>query len=609
MSRLELQFKSNSAQIVEELYEDLSRRISNGSASVCPVDTTRAFIEMCHSQTCGKCTPCRVGLLQLKHLLTSVMNGEATYDDIDLIEETALAIFDSADCAIGYEAAEMVYKSVKYCRDDYEEHIENKRCTCLTSQPVPCVSLCPANVDIPGYVALVKAGRFEDAIKLIRKDNPLPTTCAYICEHPCEDRCRRAMIDSPVNIRGIKRVAADLSGKVDPPKNFKSTVKEIAIIGGGPAGLSAAYYLQLMGHQTTIFEMMPKLGGMLRYGIPNYRLPKNRLDDDIEAILKTGVKIIHNKKIGEDISFDDLSKTYDATLITIGASSDKKLGLEGEDNEDVISAVDFLRKVGLGIGENLEGKKIVVIGGGNVAMDAVRTSVRLGAENVYCVYRRRTADMTALDAEIEGALAEGVELVTLKSPKKFEIENGKLKGIWVSPQMISSIKNGRAGVKDSGEEDIFIECDKIIIAIGQDIETDHYEEYGIPVERGKIFSLPSGGFLGIPNIFSGGDCASGPATVIKAIAAGKVLAANIDEYLGYNHEISVDVDIPEADNLYREPMGRSELHERNANERKLDFEEIEKCLNTNEAMQESSRCLRCDHYGFGIFKGGREKLW
>lgn len=609
MSRLVIQDKPRSQEIVEGLYDDLSRRISNGSASVCPVDTTRAFIEMCHAQTCGKCTPCRVGLLQLKHLLTDVLNGEASLSDLDLIEETALAIFDSADCAIGYEAAEMVYKSVKYAREDYEEHIKEGRCSCHTEQPVPCVSLCPANVDIPGYVALVREGRFDDAVRLIKKDNPLPTTCAYICEHPCEDRCRRSMVDSPINIRAIKRVAVDQAGMVDPPENAKSTGKNIAIVGGGPAGLSAAYYLQLMGHQTTIYEMLPELGGMLRYGIPNYRLPKDRLDDDIEAILKTGVKVVHNKKIGEDLPFEELEEAYDASLITIGASTDKKLRLEGEDHPDVTSAVDFLRKVGLGDGEDLRGKKVVVIGGGNVAMDAVRTAVRLGAENVTCAYRRRTQDMTALPAEIEGAIAEGVELLTLKSPKRIVIENGKLKGIWVSPQMISLIKNGRASIKDSGQDDIFIPCDKIIVAIGQNIEIDHYEEFGIPVQWGKIFALPNGGFDGLPNVFSGGDCASGPATVIKAIAAGKMLAANIDEYLGFRHEISVDVDIPDADNLYREPMARSELHERRADERKLDFEEIEKSLTANEALQESSRCLRCDHYGFGIFKGGRERIW
>lgn len=609
MTRMELHTKSNSQQIVEELYEDLSRRISSGAASACPVDTTRAFIEMCHSQTCGKCIPCRAGLLQLKHLLSDVLKGNADLSHLDLIEETAKSIFDSADCAIGYEAAEMVYKSIKYCRDDYEEHILNGRCTCLTSQPVPCVSLCPANVDIPGYTALVKEERYEDAIRLIRKDNPLPTTCAYICEHPCEDRCRRSMVDDAVNIRAIKRVAVDFAGKIDPPQNSKSTGKKIAIIGGGPAGLSSAYYLQLMGHQTTIFEMLPELGGMLRYGIPNYRLPKNRLDDDIEAILKTGVKVEFNKKIGKDIDFNDLSKDYDATLITIGASTDKKLGIAGEENKDVVSAVNFLREVGLGKVDRLDGKKVVVIGGGNVSMDAVRTSVRLGADKVYCVYRRRISDMTALAAEIEGALAEGVELITLKAPERLEIDNGNLKGIWLKPQMISDIRNGRASVKDSGEEEIFIECDKIIVAIGQNIETSHYEKAGIPVSKGKIFSLPNGGFDGIPNIFSGGDCASGPATVIKAIAAGKVLAANIDEYLGYHHEISADVEIPSADNEYRRPRGRCELHEREANERKFDFEEIEKCLNKNEAIQEAGRCLRCDHYGFGIFKGGREKLW
>ncbi len=609
MSRLELRSRSNSQLIVEDIYDDLSRRIKSGPIGVCPVDTTRAFIEMCHSQTCGKCVPCRVGLLQLKHLITDVLRGNADISVIDLIEETAKSIYETADCAIGYEAAQMVYKSVKYCRDDYEEHIKSRRCTCLNTQPVPCVSLCPAGIDIPGYIALVKEERYADAIRLIRKDNPLPTTCAYICEHPCEERCRRNMIDDSINIRGIKRVASDYAREVDPPKCNISTGKKIAIIGGGPAGLSAAYYLQLMGHQTTVYEMLPKLGGMLRYGIPNYRLPKKRLDDDIDAILKTGVEVKFGIKIGVDIDFNELSKKYDATLITIGASTDKKLGLEGEDNENVVSAVKFLREVGLDKAKRLDGKKTVVIGGGNVAMDAVRTAVRLGSEKVSCVYRRRTADMTALPMEIEGALAEGVELITLKAPKKLEIIDGVLKGIWVTPQMISKIKDKRANVIPSGEDDELIECDNIIVAIGQDIETKHYEDAGIPVAKGKIFSLPTGGFDALPNIFSGGDCASGPATVIKAIAAGKVLAANIDEYLGYRHEISCDVEIPIPSKDDRQPCARTELGEREACDRKNDFEEIEICMPKKAAMQECGRCLRCDHYGFGIFKGGRENLW
>ena len=609
MSRLELHSSSNSQLIVEDIYEDLKRRIASGPSGICPVDTTRAFIEMCHAQTCGKCVPCRVGLLQLKHLITDVLRGTADISTIDVIEETAKSIYETADCAIGYEAAQMVYKSVRYCRDDYEEHIKSGRCTCLNTQPVPCVSLCPAGIDIPGYIALVKEKRYADAVRLIRKDNPLPTTCGYICEHPCEARCRRNMVDDAINIRGIKRMAADYAGVVDPPKCEQSTGKKIAVIGGGPAGLSAAYYLQLMGHQTTVYEMLPELGGMLRYGIPNYRLPKNRLDEDIEAILKTGVEVKFGVKIGVDIDFNELSKQYDATLITIGASTDKKLGLEGEDNESIVSAVKFLRDIGLGKGERLDGRKTVVIGGGNVAMDAVRSAVRLGCEKVSCLYRRRSADMTALPAEIEGALAEGVELITLKAPKKLEIVDGVLKGIWVTPQMISSIKDGRASVVPSGEPDQFVECDHIVVAIGQDIETKHYEEAGIPVAKGKIFSLPTGGFDALPNIFSGGDCASGPATVVKAIAAGKVLAANIDEYLGYRHEISCDVEIPIPSKEDRKPCARVELSEREACERKEDFEVIELCMPETAAMQECGRCLRCDHYGFGIFKGGRESLW
>ena len=190
--------------------------------------------------------------------------------------------------------------------------------------------LCPAHVDIPGYIALVGEGRYADAIRLIRKDNPFPTTCGFICEHPCEARCRRNIVDDAVNIRGLKRMAADYAGKVPPPPCAPSTGKRIAVVGGGPGGLSAAYYLQLMGHQTTVFEMLPELGGMLRYGIPNYRLPKDRLDDDINAILETGVKVEFGKRIGKDMTIQSLREEYDAVLITIGASTDKKLGIEGE---------------------------------------------------------------------------------------------------------------------------------------------------------------------------------------------------------------------------------------------------------------------------------------
>ncbi|MCD8081994.1 MAG: FAD-dependent oxidoreductase [Clostridiales bacterium] len=610
MSRLELFTPSAGQLIVEGLYKNLEQRIVASPPGLCPVDITRAFIELCHAQTCGKCVPCRVGLLQLKHMLTDVLNGTASPDCIDRIEETAYSIMQTADCAIGQEAAGMVWRVSRICRDDFESHIRSKRCTCTTSQPVPCVTLCPAHVDVPGYIALVREGRYADAIRLIRKDNPFPCTCGFICEHPCEARCRRNMVDTSVNIRGLKRVAADLAGKVAPPPCGPSTGKKIAVVGGGPSGLSSDYYQQLIGHQVTVYEMLPKLGGMLRYGIPNYRLPKDRLEEDIDAILETGVEVCYHVKVGVDVKLDDLRSQYDAVLITVGASTDKKLHLDGEDAPGVMSAVGFLRDISLGNIPDLSGQEVAVVGGGNVSMDAVRSAIRLGAKKVSIVYRRRVADMTALPAEVEAAEAEGVELLTLLAPTAIELgEDGHVCGLRVTPQMISTVRGGRASVHASGEPDRIIPCQTLIVAIGQNIETRHYEESGIPVSHGKIVTLPNGGFEGIPGVFAGGDCASGPATVIRAVAAAKVTAANIDEYLGFHHDITCDVEIPLPKVSDHVPCGRVELPEREAYVRKCDFEAVENCMGESEIAQESGRCLRCDHFGYGIFRGGREKIW
>jgi len=610
MSRLEIPTPGKSELVIEGLYKDLERRIESSPPGLCPVDMSRAFLDLCHAQTCGKCVPCRIGLGQLNNLITDVLDGNAAMNTLDLMEDTALSIMRSADCAIGYEAANMVYKGLIGYREDYEEHIKHGRCICTYQHPVPCVSLCPARVDIPGYIALVGEERYEDAIRLIRKDNPFPTTCGFICEHPCEARCRRNMVDDAINIRGLKRIAADYAGKVPPPPCAPATGKKIAIVGGGPGGLSTAYYLQLMGHQTTVYEMLPKLGGMLRYGIPNYRLPKDRLDDDINAILETGIKVEFGKQIGRDMSIQELRDAYDAVLITIGASTDKKLGIDGEDAAGVLSAVQFLRDIDEDRGPDLTGQEVAVIGGGNVSMDAVRTAKRLGAKKVSILYRRRIADMTALPDEIEGAVAEGIEIRTLSAPGRIETDaDGRVKGIWITPQMISKIKDGRASVRPTGEPDFFVPCTTLVVAIGQDIESKHFEDAGVPVSRGKIMAETHGSFEDLPDVFAGGDCATGPASVIRAVAAAKVVAANIDEYLGYHHIISSDVEIPEACLDDRTPCGRVNMTEREAGERVCDFEGVENCMTEAEAKQESSRCLRCDHFGFGIFKGGREILW
>ena len=259
MSRLEIDSPNRATIVMEGLYKDLERRIESSPPGLCPVDMARAFLELCHAQTCGKCVPCRIGLGQLNNFIKDVLDGKATMETLDIMEQTALSIMESADCAIGYEAANMVYKGLIGYRDDYVEHIQNGRCTCTYSQPVPCVTLCPAHVDIPGYIALIGEGRYADAIRLLRKDNPFPTTCGFICEHPCEARCRRNMVDDAINIRGLKRFAADYAGEVEPPKCAESTGKRVAIIGGGLGGCEIAYDLYLKGKKPVIVEMQNDL--------------------------------------------------------------------------------------------------------------------------------------------------------------------------------------------------------------------------------------------------------------------------------------------------------------------------------------------------------------
>ena len=616
MSRLTILTKDKAQVTMESLYQDLERRIVASPPGLCPVDLTRSFIKMCLAQSCGKCVPCRVGLRQLARLFDNVLDGEANEETVENIKLTAEGIYYSADCAIGYEAAKLALKSVDGCIDDFESHIHNGFCSCNSNQPVACVKSCPAGVDIPGYIALVQQGRYADAVRLIRRDNPMPTTCAYICEHPCENRCKRTIIDAPVNIRGLKKMAVDNSGIVPVPECEAPTGKKVAIIGGGPGGLSAAYYLALMGHKVTIFEQRKQLGGMLRYGIPNYRFPRKKLDEEIDSILSTGIEVKKNISVGKDISFDDITKEYDATYISIGAHADKKIGIEGEDAKSgITSAVEMLRAIGDGDMPDYTGKKVIVIGGGNVAMDVARSSIRLGASKVSIVYRRRKADMTALEEEVEGAEAEGCDVLELMSPVRIkQDEEGNAVGLIVKPQMISRVSHGRPAPKAAAKDEVLLESDLIVVAIGQGIETKSFEEHGIKVQRGVISALNTGNITPqdgemSEGVFAGGDCVTGPATVIKAIAAGKVAAANIDEYLGFNHEITCDVEIPYASNEDKVACGRVEVALRDAAERKNDFEPIEYGFSCEEACQEAGRCLRCDHFGFGAFRGGREEQW
>ncbi|WP_337590948.1 NAD(P)-binding protein [Vescimonas sp.] len=611
MSRLDIKSPSRAETVVENLYRDMERRIAASPPGLCPVDMALSFLRLCHAQSCGKCVPCRIGLGQLSLLLDQVLSGTATMSTLVTIEKTARTIVNTADCAIGRDAARLVVDGLEGFRDDYEEHILHHRCLAGLKYPVPCVALCPAGVDIPGYMALVGEGRCADAVRLIRKDNPFPTACAYICEHPCEARCRRNMIDDAINIRGLKRYAVDHAGEVPQPECAPATGKKVAIVGGGPSGLSCAYYLTLMGHKVTVYEEAKQLGGMLRYGIPNYRFPRHLLNAEIESILSLGIEVHTGITVGKDIWIEDLQKEYDCLYIAIGAHQDKKTGIPGEDSVNVMSAVEMLRDIGDDIMPDFSGKKVVVIGGGNVAMDVTRSSIRLGAEKVTCVYRRRVADMTALPDEVTGAMAEGAEIMTLAAPVRIEAdEEGVAKALWVQPQIIGEVdKAGRPRPGNANLPEVRLEADIIVVAIGQGIEISGFDAAGVPIKRGTFVAGLSGQVGDMDNVFAGGDCVTGPATAIRAIAAGKVAAANIDEHLGYRHEITVDVEIPSPKLNNRAPHGRINTTEREAGQRRCDFEDIECGLTQEGAVTEASRCLRCDHFGYGIFKGGRVEKW
>lgn len=609
MGRLYLKTDDSSEKTINHLYESLSRRVAHGERGACPIDLTAASVRLCQSQSCGKCAPCRIGLDQILSILERLLNGSGTKEDITLLEKTSSAIADTADCAIGFDAAKAVLSCIDTYRKDFKSHVETG--SCLSKQKsVPCTWYCPAHVDIPGYIALTAKGRYTDAVRLVRKDNPFPSTCALVCERPCEAFCRRGIVDEAVNIRAIKHFAVQNAGIVPPEPCMPDTDKKIAVIGGGPAGLSAAYYLSLMGHKVTVFEKRKKLGGMLRYGIPTYRLPDECLDYDIDAIIATGVKVVLQTEIGKDKTLEELRSSFDSTFITIGAHSNKPLKIPGEDLKGVFSAVEFLSDMGDDNIPDFTGKTVLVIGGGNVAMDATRTSIRLGAKSVKCVYRRRVPDMTALPEEIEGALAEGAEVITLQAPVRIEgDENGNATALIVQPQIISACTAGRPAPRNADKPEESIECDIVLVAIGQNIESEYFGKCGIELDWDQIKADTTCQIPDMPDVFAGGDCMHGPSTVIKAIETGKVAAANIDSFLGFNNKISVNLEIPSPSHKVKPSWGRVADKVTEAGERKQNFELVELCISEEEMIQECARCYRCDNFGKGKLRDGRVLSW
>ena len=612
MGRLTVEPAAKADGQMGEFVEAFARRVEAMPPGQCPVGMMLGQLQASMAQTCGKCTPCAQGMPKIAALLRDVAEFRATEATVGEIRAKATLLRDTADCAVGWQAGQMVLEGLDAFADEFASHVEAGTCAPGTRQTVPCVTLCPAHVNVPAYIALAEEGRFAEAVKMIRKDNPFPTACALVCEHPCEERCRRTMVDASVNIRGIKKYIVDTvaADTVETPAPLPSTGKRVAVVGAGPSGLTCAYFLALMGHEVVVHEARKKLGGMMRYGIPAYRFPRERLDEDIRAILGAGSIEVKTECAVDAAEMAKLAGWYDAVYVAIGAQGGKTLALEGADAEGVMSAVDLLGVIGDGEHPDFTGKKVVVIGGGNVAMDCARTSVRLGAESVTVAYRRRLEDMTALPAEVESAIAEGVEMMCLQAPERIEVDaEGRAAALVCQPQRIGAVKRGRPAPVAADKPELRLEADIVLIAVGQAIESAPFEEYGMEADRTYFVADQYLRAMGQEGVFVGGDCQWGPKTVIMAIAAGKTAAANIDHELGFHHELDCGAAVPPARPNDRTAYGRVQVAERPACERKHEFEGVELPMTEQEAAQECCRCLRCDVYGIGALTGRGLEVW
>lgn len=608
MARLSVAPRAKDDAKFATFLDEYERRVEATPPGMCAVAMQLDLLRAGGCQTCGKCVPCREGIAHIETLLEEVLAFDAEPDALEEIRAQAVVVRDTADCAIGWHAAEVLLAGLDTFKEEFESHVKQGKCREGVAQTVPCETLCPAHVNVPAYIALAGSGDYAGAIGMIRKDNPFPTACAFVCEHPCENRCRRTLIDAPINIRGIKKFAVDqlAADQVETPAPAAPTGEKVAIVGGGPSGLTCAYFCALMGHEVHVLEMRKQLGGMMRYGIPAYRFPRERLDEDIRAIVSAGNVTVHTECRIDAEGMRRLSEEYDAVYVAIGAQGGKTLKLDGVDAEGVMSAVDLLTKIGDGDYPDFAGKNVVVVGGGNVAMDCARTSVRAGAASVTVAYRRRLEDMTALRAEIDSAMQEGVEMMTLQAPDHIEVEDGRAVALHTQPQFIGPVKRGRPAPQKADKPLVRVPADVVLIAVGQDIESAPFEEAGMQADR-TYFEADDGlkSVGSLDNVFVGGDCQVGPKTVIIAIGAGKVAARNIDDFLGFNHELDCGVEVPPAAANWRQPCGRVNIVERPARERKEDFDAVEVEMSAEEAFQEARRCLRCDHFGCGVLDEGR----
>jgi len=574
----------------------------------CMVDLARYFLGFTAKECCGKCAPCRLGTAQLLEVLTRITYGRGVEADLETLSRLGATVKTTSLCGLGQTAPNPALTTLQYFRHEYEEHIRERRCragVCQALMLAPCENSCPLHMNIPGYLQLLKENRLDEAFELVLLDNPLPATTGRVCQYPCEQRCRRATLDSAVNMREVHRYIADAKFNRTPAAKIVRRLKQrklaasgrrVAIVGAGPAGLTAGFYLALLGHQVTVFEAGAQPGGMLRYSLPQYRLPKNTLDREIALIRGLGVRFNCNTALGQGVMLEELTGAHDAVLLAFGTWEEQNLGVPGRDRAGVLPALDFLKAVSGGK-RNSIGHKVIVIGGGNAAIDSARTALRLGAE-VTIVYRRSREEMPAIPDETAHALEEGARLITLAAPVQVVGDNGKITGLEVEKTVLGKFDaRGRRAPVPTGEKYV-IPCDTIIEAIGQKVEAGLSRKLGLRLaSSGTLEVDPWTLRTSHPKVFAAGDVVSGAANVSGAMALGKKAAQNIDRELTGQDRFR---ELWPAVKYDSTPPPQGQGGTRNAAKiagraaRRRNFDEVIRTFSTGQAHAETLRCLRCD---------------
>ena len=575
----------------------------------CMVDVARYFIEFTNKESCGKCVPCREGLSQEFALLNKITKGKGEESDLSLMEELGKHICDTALCGLGQSAPNPVLTTLRYFKDEYEAHIHRQYCasgTCEELIVALCSNSCPLHMNIPAYLQLLKDDRLEEAFASTLQDNPLPGTIGRICHFHCQMRCRRDTIDEPVHQGEIHRYLADTMYKMGREGSLyqelissmlEPTGKSIAIVGAGPAGLAAAFYLVRLGHMVTIYDANAKAGGVLRYGIPSYRLPKEVLDKELELFDKLGVIFKFNTVLGRDVELEQLRSSHSVVLLTMGAYTHLDLQIPGRELKGVLQGTELLEK--LEKGEPVSyGKRIVIVGGGNVAIDAARTLWRKGCE-VTVAYRRSREDLPANKVEIAEALEEGVVFHFMASPLRVVgDQKGRVEALEVMEMMGGDYDlSGRRKPVETGKTS-FLACDTVIIAIGEKVDEGLLIREGIATTSSGTAGIERYAYkTNLEGVYAAGDLVTGPSTAAEAMGYAKDAAQVIDFNLtgkrrfsllfarfNYNNEIPTEVEKVK-------PISPRHLK---VSERNGNFSEVNRGYLGEQARQEASRCLRCD---------------